>query len=437
MATIELSISSSYAPSWGDWEAVRDLYQNVRDAVVMHGAEQEVIYSASKKELCMISRGVTIDLSKLVMGESEKHGVAEAAGENGEGMKLAWVALLRGGRQVVVRTGNMIWKPKLIRSETFNGVEVLAVQTIRARTQTNGVEVRVTGIEEKDWELYKKRLLGLAPPPKDKTHTVDGAGSVIFDPEYKGKLFVKGIYVQDVPSLTHGYDLQNLKVDRDRRLASHWDISYETTRLLTILSRKSKETAKKLYEGARDGAVDGDGYSLKYAGQDVVDALIAEFEEEYGPDAIAVKDESEAAKLRYVGGKPVIVKQNLREVIELKKGTFHSVYHKLTNSPCKHWKPEDLDVSEHESLEYALVKLLGISIDVTTQIVDFADEKIRAKIDTESGNIWLARKVLQDKHETLGTLVHEVAHRRSCAGDGDVRHTAEIESLWVQLYKQT
>ena len=46
----------------------------------------------------------------------------------------------------------------------------------------------------------------------------------------------------------------------------------------------------------------------------------------------------------------------------------------------------------------------------------------------------LARKVLLDRHETLGTLIHE--HSHGWGGDGSLDHSQKIEEMWVSVARK-
>jgi hypothetical protein len=47
------------------------------------------------------------------------------------------------------------------------------------------------------------------------------------------------------------------------------------------------------------------------------------------------------------------------------------------------------------------------------------------------GTIHIARNVLTDRMETLGTLIHEYSH--NWGGDGSIAHSRAIEESWVKV----
>lgn len=433
MAKLELSISEDYVNHWGKWEGVRDVAQNVRDAVVMLGAEQDVSYKPETKTLVLASRGAAIDSRSLLLGRSTKRDRPDAAGQYGEGMKLAYLALIRAGCDVKVRTGDELWVPRIERSEKFNGERVLVIQTRKIPVRQE-VETTIVGIEPDEWERFQKRLLFLTPP--EFAIEVPGMGSLLLDEEYKGKIFSHGIYVQDVANMSYGYDLQNVKVDRDRSMAASWDVSYESTQLLAKAMRGAPDLQRGFYKAAVAGHVDGTGISLQYGHEETLAALIREFDAEHGEGTIAVATEEQARELRYLGLSAVVVNQTLRQGIEIKRGTYLTARKQRMEHPKETFQRADLTDVEKLNLVNAERSMEEIAEPVTTDVVTFHHEATLARNNTATGQIWIARPVLASEGRTLMCLVHERAHFNSKAGDGDPRHTGEIERLWLKLWEK-
>lgn len=435
MAVIELSLSSSYVLDWGVWEGIREFAQNMRDAEVMHGTMSRVDYLARTKVLTLASEGKAIDARSLLLGHSTKRDHAEAAGVHGEGLNLAMLALIRSGCEVVIRTGDEIWIPRLERSEKFGGELVLSIRTRKA-PRRDSVEVKILGVEPETWALARSRLLFIEPPPIDKVFDAGYHGRMLTGSQHSGKLYVKGIYVQDVPKMRYGYDLLNLKVDRDRRMANSWDISYETSSVLTAACKLKNEHRRTLYVNAKAGHVDGSGTSLQYAGDEVLEALADEFQEENGKDAIPVANESEARDLRYLGGVAVVVNDTLRLALEVKLGRFRDVRQRLTSTPERVYQRSELVATgETAILEVAEAALLSIGAEVHAEIVDFRSPDFAGLSNTATGQVWIARWSLKSVAQALGVLVHEHAHVVTKLGDGCPGHVAEIEKIWRQLWE--
>lgn len=434
MAVIELSLSASYVLDWGVWEGIREFAQNMRDAAVMHGTTSRVEYTARNNTLTLASEGKSIDARSLLLGHSTKRGNAEAAGERGEGLNLAMLALIRSGCEVAVRTGDEIWLPRLERSEKFGGEPVLVIRTRKA-PRRDSVEVKIVGVSVADWEKARFRLLFIDVPDENEVFGGGYHGRLLTNPRYAGMLFVKGIYVQGVPNMQYGYDLDNLKLDRDRRMANSWDVSYETSSVLLAASKTRAEARKALYQNAKAGHPDGSGASLQYAGDDVLDTLVAQFLEEYGADAVPVSGETEARDLRYLGLSPVVVSaDNLRAALEAKLGRYREIRGRAVSTPQSVYSRDTLEHGERFALLAAEDLLKDIDIEVHAEVVDFRDPAFLGLSNTATGQIWIARKSLGTVSSVLGVLCHEHAHVVTKLGDGSPGHTAQIEETWAKLW---
>lgn len=429
---IELSISEPYAPDWGVWEGVRDLAQNVRDAVVMHGCEQEFKYEPATKTLTMRSSGVTIDASKLLLGETSKRGFEEAAGQYGEGLKIAMLALVRAKIDVVLRTGDQSWTPLIERSNRFNGMRVLKIQTAR-RTFKNEVCVILKGIEPEDWDVYRRRLL-FVEPPEESEAIKTARGTMLLAPRYRGKLYAHGIYVCDVVNMRYGYDLHYVKVDRDRKMADSWEIQSETTLVKIAAAKQRRALFRDIYDSAKSGsAVDGNAFSLRWSGDEVANAMLEEWDREHGEGALVAENETQAAELRYLGAKVGIApNESMRKLIEGKRGTFYANRSRLTNEESDTHPRDTLDGEEVARLETAERLLADVGKTVHATVVTFRGDTV-GRIDLSTQEIKIDRKVLRSTARTLSTLVHEVAHRDSEATDGSHEHHAAALSIFEAL----
>ena len=43
---------------------------------------------------------------------------------------------------------------------------------------------------------------------------------------------MKGIYITTVSTLSYGYDLKTVRLDRDRRMVDSWDLRWELSKML-------------------------------------------------------------------------------------------------------------------------------------------------------------------------------------------------------------
>lgn len=447
MARIELSVKSTYVPNWGVYEAVREFLQNLRDAKVMHGCEVRVRHDARTNKLTMVSVGRTMDTRALLLGFTSKEGVTEAAGQYGEGMKLGLLALARLGHEVWIHTGDETWSPKIERSSAFGGEEVLVIWT-RKVAPKNEVRVEVSGIDTVAWEEMKPRFLFLGE--KGKSISTPHA-RVLLHPDYQGMMFVKGIFVQRLDDLSYGYDFEtsNVRVDRDRKMVDMFDAKWESTAALMRAAAESESMQDNLYRALKEGRVDGAGAG-NYADARVREGIVRRFRQDHGADAVPVPSEELAKDLRYVGGNAVVVKESMFKVLAPVTGSHATARAKLVSNATTIVQTTDLTDAERHVLGRAIAAVWAH----TTQeialpfVVVFPETAGTAAgvavhgvvmisvVDGQTKRqIQIARHRLGRMVDVLGTLIHEVAHIESGAGDNDARHTAAIERLWAAVYE--
>ena len=267
-------ISSNYVSIWKLKEGVREIVQNLMDAVTLHaislgGHKEDIIVRVKDisnqrfREYEFIFRGEiigqieydhilstlrcsnpgTIPIEGLLLGGTEKDKKnktesLEVIGRFGEGMKLAALALLREGKTFLIKTGAQMWTFSLKVDSTFNH-ECLHFSIVPAQKDEEAtslktmVEIGNMSIEE--WNQNIKHFLDLTDetvcsvPGRDKT-----MGAVLFGAKLRGRLFVKGIHVEDLMTeLKYGYNIIEIDLDRDRRcIPNVWDRYLRTSRLL-------------------------------------------------------------------------------------------------------------------------------------------------------------------------------------------------------------
>ena len=139
---VALSLTEDYCPSWGVWEGVRELIQNVHDGALESGGTSwsetgedsfasgeaaTITYDRARQRLVLINRSVGLQRRVLLLGSSQKSDSLHAIGQFGEGMKVGNLALLREGRRVEMLTGDEHWHWTRRVDDAF-GVRVLTVE---------------------------------------------------------------------------------------------------------------------------------------------------------------------------------------------------------------------------------------------------------------------------------------------------------------------
>lgn len=248
---IKLSITSDYCPDWASKEGVRELLQNWLDA---RTPDCSIEHDPSNNVLVLRNVGQTITPADVgLIGKTSKAGDASARGQFGEGLKIGILALVRSGHGVRIDSGNDTYSAALEHADEFDD-EVLCFTKSPTGHHKSGVEVRVTAVTETMWRTFRQDFLDLRDPAP-RVHPTP-SGEVLLDPEEKGRVYVKGIFVRHYDDLTHGYNFTGpkVKVDRDRRLVDDVDLGWEVSRMHSQMLKDGQITPEAYLEDLESGS---------------------------------------------------------------------------------------------------------------------------------------------------------------------------------------
>jgi hypothetical protein len=441
---IELTIKASYMPSWGAYEGVRELIQNAKDAQVEFGAYLDVRYRRNKNaagaddevdtgHLVIENEGCTLPHEALLFGHTSKgDGRAELIGKFGEGLKLGVLALVRAGHSVKIRSGSEVWSPRIERSEKFQA-DVLVFHISEGRKPENRVQVEVGGITEAEWDKMSTCFLFLGDKRRKDTSVKTSGGSLLLTDEAKGRIYVKGIFVQTSGDMTYGYDLAEADVDRDRKMVQSFDLGWQVARIWREALHVRPDlvsTFMTLLETETDDVKGVSEYNADALPDAVKDAIAQKFTTRHGESALPVATLADSADVEHLGKHGIVCPKPLRLVLETKLGSVDANKKKLAKEAVKRFGWHELTSEEQANLTHALFLVSGVErlslSDV--DVIECRDAKILG-LYTPEGRVQLTRKVLASPAATLETLVHETAHKAGGA-DGEHQHVANIERIW-------
>lgn len=433
MSKLELSINVAYLPGWGAWEGIRELVQNGKDAETEFGAMLNVTHH--NNTLRIENDGAHLSREALLFGTSSKVGRSDMIGKFGEGLKLGVLALVRGGREVKIRTGDEVWTAYIARSEKLNA-DVLCFNCVGGREDKRRVRVEISNVSETEWEGLKERFLFLAKTKKDEAVTVD-RGQLLLSERFKGQLFVKGIYVQTDPRLSYGYNFKHAEVDRDRKMISSYELSWECAQIWHECVAARPDLLTPFFDMMLDHKVDVAGIenTAGYATKEVQTKIAESFTAKFGKDSVPVANLGESESVEHLGKKGIVVSKSLGAILAKTMGTPEELQKKMREEVVRTLSWADLDGVRRGNLKSA-IQLIEDARDEAdlinlVDVVEFRSDKLMGQY--KNGRLLIASKMLDDRDETLATLVHEYSHR--AGGDGEKGHVAAIENLWRDIVK--
>lgn len=437
MKVFELSMSANYLPNWDEKDGIREIIQNAVDAKTEFGGEMNISYDKDRQVLKIVNTNCVLPLEALLIGHTTKLGRTDMRGQFGEGFKFGINVLENKGNPVKIRSGSQVWSFEIAKSRIGFNSKVLFCKIADGRKEEKRVAVEISNISQEIWEVVQDRFLCIGR----KYDAIPGGeyGEILTEEKYKGKLFVKGIYIGDADELCYGYNFFLLNVDRDRKMVDYWSrashIFYIWNKAVSFDMSKIGMYYNLLEAGAED-VVDS-----KYAASTVMDDGVFEavrdiFLNEYGADAFPVMNHSQAMELGHVGKLGVVVREPLLKVLKMTMGTFEDVNVGLAKEIQVVYAFEELSAQEQDNLMYAidLVSSVEHFEKGCLSVVDFRSANIYGMAHGFGANIELARKILSDRGLTLRVLVHEVAHKYG--NDGDKSHVSAIENIWQKIFER-
>lgn len=461
MSKVVLSICKNYVKDWGLWEGVREIVQNALD----ENDKGNCIYANhSGKKLTIGNKVSNLSVKSLLIGYTTKGQDRKSRGEKGEGLDLGLLALVRDGYKVEVRTHEEDWTPFIEYSDLW-GEEVLCIDVKKTSAERSCTEISIGGITEEKWNELKFGFLDFHDVEEGREFKVDYHGSVLFDAEYRGKIYVKGIWVQDIVGLRYGYNLLNVSLDRDRRMVESYNLGYHLINIWNEVLVRRDDFKEEVWDMLNKEIKDVQGFSdFSFSASQNTKNIIAEmFLEKNGENVIPVESTVQMKEMEHIGKSGCIVPKAMMKIICDKIDNPIVIKEKMKNSFVKEYKLSDLSSDEYSRFTSVILNVQNIlnyikrggesnfflessiwdtfNADISliniTNIVDFREENLRSFFDKDRGKILISRGCLDSEIMILRHFLNGVSFMISnvsdCACYGDSRVTL-LSDLWSALY---
>jgi len=431
MSKITYPITENYVPDWKSQHAIREVIANGIDAEKVLGAALTVTHDNKKNILTVRNKGTGgLPTSILYFGESSKRGDARQIGQYGEGLKLALLVFARTQCEIVVHNGSdETWKPSLEMDR--HGLNCFVMNISKATRKDNDFTVYMHGIDSEGWARIRSMFLKLEPPQKTFPTQY---GALIDDPDFVGKLYVRGVYVTTRPNYAFGYDLLRVDTGRDRSIPSSWDLDAAIAAIWDEVVKNGGATIKKsLFRALEIEAAEQDVFTYR-APPELVDALVATFKETHGEETIPVVSSAEGTNLDHLGIKTVAVPQRMSELLRKKLATPEAARKNFHEQITERFTLQDLDASEEGNYIQALGLLAERIPDANTRvtIVTFGSEHVHGL--HRGKEVYVARHVLAKFGKLVMVLIHEFAH--DFGYDASLQHVRAMEDMSEEVIEK-
>lgn len=359
MTKYELSLSPEYVPSWTVVDAVRELFQNALDQETQC-QDNAMFVNYNDGVLSIGNKTSVLEAKSLLLGSSTKRDDANTIGQFGEGYKIAALVLTRLGKKMTIYNYGVreTWRPRFSKSRKYNAT-ILVFDVYKSTNwpwsqfEDHNLTITVEDITVDEYATIAASNLHIQPARS----VVEGSahiGDILLDEHLKGKIFVNGLYVCMKDDYHCGYNLRPsaIKLDRDRKLVSDWDLKWLASKVWASASDQRHDTLLKLVrESAPDVEYMHDYLPYFYHGDrdKFYNGAYTSFREEYGADAVPVSNQSELEQIstECPKAKPIVVSSNYCGLIKLS-----SYYSDPTPSRRVKSLKERLDEWEQEYLQY-------------------------------------------------------------------------------------
>lgn len=319
MSKYELSLSASYVPGWDVYDAVREFFQNALDQEELDISNRMMCsYNKETATLSIGSKKSRLTKASLLLGVSTKTDEVNTIGQFGEGYKLASLVAIRTGHTISIKNyaDREIWTPRFVKSKRY-GTDILTFfveksNSLWQKAPDQDLTIEIGNITAETYQEIVNRNLHLQDiqtPVK-----ITPKGEILMDVQYKGRIYVNGLYVCTNDSFNYGYNIwpAHLKLDRDRKMISDFDLAWCTssmwanvdTELLLKVVKKGQDDTKYLSQ------VSSNNYNL-------YESALLDFRKDYGSMAIPVSANSELADVQksYPNALAVLVSETQKNLI--------------------------------------------------------------------------------------------------------------------------
>lgn len=318
MRKIILSLSKDYVPSWTIVDGIRELFQNALDQEVQNPTNK-ASWTFENGTLRICNKSSALTARTLLLGTSTKEHDEGTVGQFGEGYKIAALVLLREGKQMTIYNYALreVWRPRFVRSRTF-GTDVLAFFIDKeypwSCVPDNNLTIEVSGITDEEWhkEIVPSNLYLQEDVEREGTSTI---GEILTGAAHAGLVFVNGLYVCKYTPYTFGYNFKpgQLKLDRDRKLASDFDLRWLASKMWVThpnaILHVEKGLADVSYLHSMSAYVEALG-----SGINLHDAAYRHFRLVHGAHAVPIVSQEQAEEVP-IGYTSIVVNSCYRELI--------------------------------------------------------------------------------------------------------------------------
>lgn len=417
-------ISLSYIPDWTAWNVISELCSNAMDSDPGFKMGLTPETDSTGPELWISGRGNLVE-KHLLLGVSEKSS-KDGIGQHGEGLKLAMLVLTRLGLTAHIHTDNLyLWN----EAAKINDTDVFAIAWNNDVPESH--EQGFTHIVIPDWphRLYKNRFVIEGDP---RVVYVDPFGRMVLDEEVP-QLYVKGVWVSPAKGYgkpyRFGYNLTDIKMNRDRATVSQWDVNWEIGKIWA--SCTDEDLLERFWQSVYDGGSERD---CRLANHDLAKGPHKRaFKTVFGPHTVVGTSETTIREAEYIGANVITEKDIGHSLVDsvteiIGTDTEHI---QALNGQSKVFVP-DKKLGDIELKVLKLLRRLARRVGFQGKILAYILPK-NVQGEQHKDNVRISLGRLDSDKTAVATWLHEEAHRAAGTADATAEMVDQVTAIAANL----
>ena len=247
----ELPLTPNYVRDWNFGMAVRELIQNGLDQQSVDAKSTfSVEYDPDTQKLKFTNARSRLKSKHTASRAQFQINDEDTVGQFGEGYKIAALVLNRLGKTFTIYNNmmNQVWTSKFKNSRKWLD-KLLAFYVEDVQSTNDSLVIEVGNVTQEEYDQLTE--IWLSDPSVARIRTE--YGDILTEPEYSGKFFVNGLYIECSGDFSFGYDFKPryMVLERDRKSCDSWSARQVTCKMITsaLLSGELDfDTAKELIE---------------------------------------------------------------------------------------------------------------------------------------------------------------------------------------------
>lgn len=220
MSIISYGIGKDYLKHWNINEALREIFQNYLDY-----GEFKIDIKDFKTvvRVNIWNNYIPNNLEFLRIGHSVKTG-DNNIGKHGEGLKMAFLVMIRNNWHIHIKTNKFVIYPKFIDNPDIG--ETLSLVYENHNKECNTFNTCIV-VPKEEFYNYHNNIINV----KDIIFADSYHGDIVDKPT--GNIYSGNLFVCHLDNLSRSYNIppSQLELDRDRAMPRVWDINYHTSKV--------------------------------------------------------------------------------------------------------------------------------------------------------------------------------------------------------------